>query len=291
MGLFSGIKKLGKKLFKGVKKVFKKVGKFVGKVMKSKIGKMIMLAASVVTGGLSIAAFAGGFMGQAAGASLLTKFVAGAKAFAGTLLNPVGAAKGAFQGVAQGGGLGGLAQGAAQGQGIFNVGLQAPTVTGPAPTAGAVEGAETAAVNASTGGLDAQVSEHLANVGSTAGQTSSVGAPVQGAAGGGAAQMAQAAEAGAKPGLFGRINNFIESPAGQAAGGLLKGAAKWAEEQDRQKWESRYDRAWEDPRQLRILREAAGDTADIPGGFSRRSRGVNADWRSKRIPLGPAYGG
>jgi hypothetical protein len=71
MGLFSGIKKVFKKVIKGVKKVVKKVVGGVKKVVKkigsSKILKALAIAAAVVvTGGAAIGAFTGG-AGVAAG--------------------------------------------------------------------------------------------------------------------------------------------------------------------------------------------------------------------------------
>jgi len=288
MGLFSGIKKLGKKIFKGVKKVFKKVGKFVGKVMKSNIGKIVLTAAAVVTGGLALAAGVGAFTGQAAGATFLTKFVAGAKAFTGALLNPVGAGKGFFQGMGQGG-LGGAMQGAASGQGIFNVGVSAPAVAPPAPGTSIAPGAESTAARASTAGLDQQVSEHLASVGG-GGATGMTAATPQ------AAQVA--AQQQAPGGFFSRVNEFVGSPTGQMVGGLIKGAAEARmadeEREDWQRHDTRVERAWSDPRQTRILEEASRGRARVPGGFAERSRRFNRslDSRSVRpIELGPAYGG
>lgn len=82
MGLFSGIKKVFKKIGDGVKKVFKKVGEFIGKVANSKLGKILMIAATVVTAGAALyGAFTGAMQGITQGAGFLDKFMMGAKGF------------------------------------------------------------------------------------------------------------------------------------------------------------------------------------------------------------------
>lgn len=82
MGLFSGIKKVFKKIGDGVKKVFKKVGEFIGKVANSKLGKILMIAATVVTAGAALyGAFTGAMAGVTQGATFLDKFMMGAKGF------------------------------------------------------------------------------------------------------------------------------------------------------------------------------------------------------------------
>lgn len=299
MGLFSGIKKIGKKIFKGVKKVFKKVGKFVGKVLNSKLGKILLLAASIVTGGLALAASIGAFTGQAAGATLLTKFVAGAKAFTGAMMNPVGAGKGALGGLKAGGGLAGAAQGAAAGQGVFNVGLGATAAEKAA-----------AGVNAATGGLDAAVTAATgtaegagaAGVGAATGAAPgagavaapSVAAPTAAAtAAPGVAAPAAQTQTGVR-GLLSSSGNFLKSEGGQ---GLLSSAVKgWAQGQmaeDERRWNERFERAWADPKQMQKVHDAAGTRANIPGGYLDRARQLdkNFEQRLEQTPteLGPAY--
>lgn len=82
MGMFDKIKKVAKKIVKGVKKVFKKVVDTVVKVLNSKIGKAIMLAATVVTAGAALyGAYAGmtGALSTAQAGSFATKFTTGFK--------------------------------------------------------------------------------------------------------------------------------------------------------------------------------------------------------------------
>jgi hypothetical protein len=82
MGMFDKIKKVAKKIVKGVKKVFKKVVDTVVKILNSKIGKVIMLAATVVTAGAALyGAYAGmtGALSTAQAGSFATKFTTGFK--------------------------------------------------------------------------------------------------------------------------------------------------------------------------------------------------------------------
>lgn len=122
MGMFDKVKKIGKKIVKGAKKVFKKVMKVVGKVLNSKIGKVLMIAATVVTAGAALyGAYAGmsgafaasqaagqgfaqsftaGFKGALAG--LKSGFAAGNKALSSAAKLDFGGAKGALMGVGEG---------------------------------------------------------------------------------------------------------------------------------------------------------------------------------------------
>ena len=177
MGVFGSIKKIGKKIVKGVKKVFKKVMKVVTKILNSKIGKVLMLAATIVTAGAALyGAYAGmtgalgaanaagsgfaqtftaGFKGTLAG--LKTGMSAGTKALgqmaklnmsgAGNTLMGVGnAARTAGAGVVQG--LGQAAKGAAN---VASAAGSAPGV--PAPDAVPAGGVAPAASPVSTGSI------------------------------------------------------------------------------------------------------------------------------------------
>lgn len=92
-----GLKSAVKKVVKGVKKVFKKVVKAVGKFLNSKLGKAIMLAATVVTGGMALY---GAYMGAGAGASFaasqgggfMAQFAGGAKGMLAGAMKGMGAA-------------------------------------------------------------------------------------------------------------------------------------------------------------------------------------------------------
>lgn len=146
MGLFKKLKKAAKGVFKGVKKVFKKVGKFVGKIAGSKWGKALMLSAAVFTGGVALTAGFSAMGSQAAGATFMTKFAAGAKAFGSALMNPIAATQQMATGAAGGtaGAFGGVTGAAAPG-----------TMTAAAPAAANVAAQAVGAAPAatSTGGL------------------------------------------------------------------------------------------------------------------------------------------
>lgn len=145
MGLFKKLKKAAKGVFKGVKKVFKKVGKFVGKIAGSKWGKALMLSAAVFTGGVALTAGFSAMGSQAAGATFMTKFAAGAKAFGSALMNPIAATQQMATGAAAGvPGIAGAAGAAAPG-----------TITTALPAAGNVAAQAVGAAPAatSTGGL------------------------------------------------------------------------------------------------------------------------------------------
>jgi hypothetical protein len=103
MGFFKSIKKAFKKVTKGISKLFKAVVKPFTKLMQNKVFKGIMLAASIVTGGIAIY---GGIMGAVGAAgtqawstlSLTSKFVTGAKAFVSGAQAAVGSAMGSVKG-------------------------------------------------------------------------------------------------------------------------------------------------------------------------------------------------
>jgi hypothetical protein len=108
MGLFKSLKKLGSKLVGGVKKVFKKVGEGIGKVMNSGIGKILMIALTVVTLGTAlIAGFAAFSAGMAAGTGFVSSMISGGSAFIGSLTGMSAAKEGATAGASSGFGAGG----------------------------------------------------------------------------------------------------------------------------------------------------------------------------------------
>ncbi len=94
MGLFSGLKKAFKSIFKGIKKTFKSIIGAIGKFAGSDIGKIILTAAAIFTGGMALM---GGAQGWAAassqGAGFMGRFVAGAEGFMTALINPIEQAK------------------------------------------------------------------------------------------------------------------------------------------------------------------------------------------------------
>jgi hypothetical protein len=262
MGIFKKIKKAAKNVVKGVKKVFKKATKFVGKVMGSKWGKRLMIAAAVFSVGMGVAAFAGAWGAQASGATFMTKFVAGSKAFAGALMNPVGAAKGAF-GAAPGTGLTGFTQGAAQGQGIFDVGAAVSGAQNASPAAQAggsltEQIAGKAGIQAPGPGLSSPVTTPQPSIVDTmmsnAGKLAS--APTGG--GGGTGWLSN---------VLGGAKDIAMSPGfGLVAGQMIQGYGQGKIAEDMLEHGDYMDRQWADPRK-RALLEEAGSTGP---GFNRQ---------------------
>lgn len=148
MGIFKKLKKIGKKVLKGAKKVFKKATKFIGKIAGSKWGKALLIAGSVVMGGIAIYGAMQGVAAAGAGTTFMGKFAAGAKGMMGALANPVttgkemlGAASGAAnavgatEGIAAMGGAQGAEALAAPAGGFFDTAVAAaPQVAGGAGT-------------------------------------------------------------------------------------------------------------------------------------------------------------
>jgi hypothetical protein len=109
MGFFSSLWKGVKSVFTGIMKIFSPILKPLGKILGTGWGKALMLALSVFTMGASLMAGYSAFTNTAG--SFLTKFVAGGKAFIGSLLGkkPAEAGTAAAPPVAGGGAAGELA--------------------------------------------------------------------------------------------------------------------------------------------------------------------------------------
>ena len=251
MGLFSGIKKAVKKVFKGVKKVFKKIGKFVGKILNSKWGKALMVAAAVFTGGMALAA---GWQAAAGATGFAGKFMAGAKAFMGALVNPIDTAKEMF---------GGAAQGMTTGQQIAAGTEAAGTGAAEAALGATGEVAADVAVNAG----DLVLGEGTALADTAAKKTAEVALKTGGEeaakktlmqkAGGAALDLAKTAGGGQI------ISGAIEGYAGGAA----------AEEQLKAELKEKrhYDKAWGPGAGLDSLKAAVAKPIDVPQGYLRRA--------------------
>lgn len=84
------LKKIGKAIgsvFNGIKKVFRAVMKPINKILGSKWGKVLMTALSIFTLGSALLAGGAEFLAvRAAGSGYISSFVAGGKAFIGSLL-------------------------------------------------------------------------------------------------------------------------------------------------------------------------------------------------------------
>lgn len=280
MGIFSKIKKGIKKVFKGVKKVFKKVGKAVVKFLDSDLGKALMIAAAVFTGGAALMAGIGN--AAAATGGFLTKFVAGAKGFMAGLAQPMATWKGAVSGF-QSSGMGGILSGAAKGSGA----LQAGTTTGLQNTINPVGEnvpkdaamASSSQPSAATAGLETGQPEAAAAAANTepaaAEAAAAVGESGSSLAGAPVSRMgSEAAVQGAEGGNWlskagGAIMDFGKSTGGGLiASNLIQGYASGKAEEDYLKHGGYYDRQWADPRQRMILDEASRASS---GGFLSRA--------------------
>jgi hypothetical protein len=231
MGLFKSIKKIGKKIFKGLKKKFKKGLIAFGKIAGSKWGKILMLASSIFTGGMALAAGFSSFTGTAGG--FMVKFVAGAKGFMGGLTSPLTQAKkmmGAGATVGQTtGALAGAAQAAKPMKGVLQGVTQAgQTVGAQLPAALQVPG------KALTAGLQGLQQ-----------------APPPGAGGGWLSKAA------------GFAADFIKSEGGA---GLIKGVGEGMAAEEKQKHEDRFRRAWADPNNPFAKLTAGGGEVEAPTG-------------------------
>lgn len=207
MGLFSGIKKAVKGIFRGIKKAFKSA-------VSSKLGKLVMTAAAIYTGGLAISGGVQGWSAAASnGAGFMGKFVAGAEGFMTTLFNPIEATKN----IAAGGGP--LSAG--------QMSQIAPSVAGEAAQ-GVAELATGTAESAAISGAAQGVAPAAAKV----------AAPVAKAA----------ATAPAAEGWLGKAagfaKDFLLSPTGAS---MIEGFAAGGAREEEMKFEDRINRQWADP--------------------------------------------
>ncbi len=243
MGLLKAIKNAGKKILKGAKKVFKKVGKFVGKIAGSKWGKALLIAGAVVTGGIALyGAVQGVAVANAAGATFMGKFAAGAKGALAALSSPVATGKEML------GALGG----------------------GAANTVGATEG-----LAAMQG---AQGAEAITGAAGGFFDTAAAAAPaVAGGAGTGVAETSVMSKIGA-----GALNFAKSAGGGVLLSGAVQGYAEGKQAEEDRKWKEEqsryYDRSWEDPAAVnRFLEETKRrpERGGGGGGALRAARGTN----------------
>lgn len=270
MGLFSGLKKLGKSIFKGIKKVFKKVAKIAGKVLNSKWGKALMLASAVFSGGIALASGMSGFAGTTG--SFMTKFVAGGKEFMAALANPMARAKTMLGGASAAAGQAGQVAQAAQ------------TASGAQQATAAGEMIGAAGTAAKTGADAAGALATGAQAATSAGQ--GVAGAANAASGGVGGLLKKAAGAAWK---------YASSPQGSTLiSNTLKGYAAGQQQEELLKEEERvrryYDNQWRDPAKLAQLNEVAGRDVNVPGGYLDRARRVS-EFLNKRQYEAPAQAG
>lgn len=206
MGFFSSLWKGVKNVFKGVMKIFSPILKPIGKILNTGWGKALMLAMSVFTMGASLMAGYSAFTNTAG--SFLTKFVAGGKAFIGSLLGkkPTEGGTGVATPTAGGGTAGEVA--ATQ---QINPGA----LLGDASQGG---GAIQSGSGAFGPGATGDVMQQATSAGQTAGQT---GAGAMLPPGGGVAPPA-AVPPGMKPGAGVSIPPFSAGPQGMGTSSVGK---------------------------------------------------------------------
>lgn len=239
MGLFKGLKKVGKKILKGAKKALKKVGKFVGKIASSKWGKALMIAGSVVMGGIAIYGAMQGISAAGAGATFMGKFAAGAKGMMGALANPVTTGKAMLGKTAALAGATAPGATATAVPGFAELGTAAatPLAEGAAAAAPVVTGAGTGA--GAGGGILGKVGTGVLNFAKSAGGGQVLAGAVEGFAGGKAEEerLKQEEEmaryydrAWQDPNQVAAFQAATQGPAGVAPyAGALKSAAQGAE--------------------------------------------------------------
>jgi len=275
MGLFSGIKKIFKKVISGVKKVFKPVTKALGKLMQKKWFKWVLIAAAVFTAGISLyAGITAGMAASAGGASLMSSYVVGAKAFMVALVNPITTAKAAFAGnlsvasrvaaAAQTGataGLGGAgaAQAAITGPGVTTAGAAGPGLTTSAGTTAEFTGnlAAPAAAAAPVGSVPSGIATTTPN--SVLPATST---PVP---------LEPLPPAPANPGMLTKAAKAVGGFAQTTGGGMLLagalqgfGSGKLAEAELKER--QRIEGLWNDPEATQDALDASGQPITLPEG-------------------------
>lgn len=282
MGLFSGIKKIFKKVTKGITKVFKKVTHFVGKVVRSKWFKYVMIAAAVVTVGMALyAGVTAGMAASAQGATLMNSFVAGSKEFMTALLHPILTAKSALAGDLSVSSRLAQAAGGIAGPGVTTTGLGAPAASTTVDTAaagageGAVgSGAETMIVSGGAPAPGSAVPGYLAN-----GTKSVLPAMMPESL-----PLASIPEAAAAPSLLSRAVGFL----GTTGGGMLMagalqgyGSGKLAEAGLKEK--HRIEGMWNDPAQTQAAMDASNQPINIPQSAQWNAQNAAAPWQIRQM--------
>lgn len=227
MGLFKSIGKAFSSIWNGVKKVFKAVVNVVKKVLASDLFKIVMIALSVFTLGTSLMAFGTAWGAEAAvqGATFMSKFVAGSKAFMGSMMGKAGVDK------AGDAAAGAAAMGPAPG--AMNVGEAAAMTNagGVASTAADIA----AAVPGATQAADKLASMNTANAAKAAVPAVESGGGIIKTGG----DWLSKAASGAK--------TFLESPGGgQIIGNVLGGIGEAGMQKDQQDFETRNERRFDD---------------------------------------------
>jgi len=300
MGILKSIKKGFKNVFKGIGKVFKKGLAFVGKITQSKWGKILMLAATVFTGGMALAGGIAAFgTSAAAGGTFMTNFVAGASGFMTALASPVQQAQKMLGGAATAGETATAITAASQAKAPLEA-LQGATAAGQQVGTGIAGAGE--AIQAAGGATSALPGQAAAGVGG-AGIGGGGGTTALDIAGGAAGKGAKGLDLASKigPSQVGQGGNwltnaikagtdFAKTPAGAK---MLEhfgaGGAREAEMDKYMKFYDRYRRAWQNPDnpvQQMLAQEGSFDI-DVPEGYLGRRVGNPAQIRDQFEPTIP----
>ena len=288
MGIFSAIGDAISGIWKGIKKVFKKVMKVVSKVMNSALGKVLMLALTVFTFGAALMAGYGAFTNTAG--SFLTKFIAGGKEFALSLVGK-GSQKAAE-----------IAPGAAGGASITSGGQIAPGVAGGgAPVAapmtaggslnqsgsmamgpGATGDTMQRAVTAGGGGATGQGAMLPAQVGDAA-KIAELTTPASGgiAAKEGGNWLSRAATAAmdfASPVVDPFLDFAQTDGGGRIIGSVLQGYAGGKQQEAQFEHDKRIERQWanpNDPGRVALENQNLGYQGQVPNWIAQQTEIVN----------------
>lgn len=297
MGLLKSIKKGFKNVFKGIKKKFMKGMAFVGKIMGSKWGKILMLAATIFTGGMALAGGIAAFgTSAAAGGSFMANFVAGAQGFMTAMASPVSQAKKLLGAGATAGETLALATAGAPLealQGATAAGQQVGTGIAGAGEAIQAAGGVTSAL---PGGGAAGVGG--AGLGGGGGTTALDIAGKAAATGGGKGVTAlQGVKTGIQEAKGNWLTNaikagteFAKTPAGAKLVEGFGGGAYREEEMDKFfRFQDRYRKAWQDPNNpiQQMISQGGAFDIDVPEGYLGRRVQNPATIRSAFEPTIP----
>lgn len=282
MGLFSKIKSAVKSVWKGVKKVFKPIVKGIGKIFGSKLGKGLLMAASVFTMGTALAAGASAWSAAASqgATTFLGKFVPAAQNFMSSLTGGLVKAPDVVSSGAQAAGQAAQAvaeQGAKQGQQLADVaGAAGDVMKQTDPMTKLAEGAAggTSAISgpASSLPVGGGAPSAAASGTATAGQTGNMLSK--------ASNLAQSAAKG--------VLEFAKSPGGgRTIGSIIQGYGEgMAAEAE---WERRDELERRGTKGLQKLNQTPGAfDIDVPAGLRREDRRTP---ERRRVTYDPAaYG-
>lgn len=293
MGLFKSIGKIFKKAWSGIKKRFKKVLKSVGKFLNSGLGKVLLLAVSVFTMGAAFIAAQGAFAAASAGgASFVSAFIEGGKAFVGSLLGK-GAADAAPEALGQGVNAAEKVANMNAAQGALTAGdaLQGVDAAGKALESGGLLNNAANIGNATTGAGMGSVTAAIPNAASKVGAMNSVNAATTVGSMGTAPVAAGnwlSQAAGAAGDFVKGVGNYAKTgPGQQMIGNVLQGYSRGAELDAYLAEKERGARSFDPGNPGRAALDAHDFNVNVPDGLSQnvgRQTGATMGGYTQRIP-------